>query len=68
MDGRIWVILNLKQFNERYVDHIHFKKETLRSAVDAMRPECFSGSVDLKPVLATLRAKGFISTAYIDDS
>ena len=40
------VILNLIQFNERYVGHIHFKMETLRSAVDAMRPECFSGSVD----------------------
>ena len=113
-DGGIWVILNLKQFNERYVDHIHFKMETLRSAVDAMRPGCFFGLVDLvdayysiplkisdrrffrlyfdgikyeitalimglgtsprvftkimKPVFATLRAKCFISTAYIDDS
>ena len=41
------MLLNLKLFNERNVDHIHFKMETLRSAVDAMRPECFFGSVDL---------------------
>ena len=88
--------------------------ETLNSAVNAMRPNCYFGSVDLseafysipiktedrkyfrfifnnnkyqftslvmglgaspgvftkilKPIFATLRAKGFISTAYFDDS
>lgn len=113
-EGKIRVILNLKQFNEKYVDHIHFKMETLKSAIDSMRPNCFFGSVDLseafysipikqedrkffrfvfdnkkyqftalvmgyglspriftkvlKPVFASLRAIGFISTAYIDDS
>ena len=113
-EGTIRVILNLKQFNEKYVDHIHFKMETLRSAIDSMRPNCFFWSVDLseafysipieqgdrkffrfvfdhkkyqftalamgyglspmvftkvlKPVFASLRAIGFISTAYIDDS
>lgn len=96
------------------MEHIHFKMETLKAAVDAMRPDCFFGSVDLskafysipirepdrkyfrfifngqkfqftalvmglatsprvftkvlKPVFASLRARGFISTAYIDDS
>lgn len=113
-EGKIRVILNLKYFNEQYMDHIHFKMETLKSAVDSMRPNCYFGSVDLseafysipirtedrkyfrfifnnqkyqfsalvmglatsprvftkilKPVFANLRAKGFISTAYIDDS
>ena len=96
------------------MQHIHFKMETLKAAVDAMRPNCYFGSVDLsetfysipiriqdrryfrfifngqkfqftslvmglassprvftkalKPVFASLRAKGFITTAYIDDS
>lgn len=113
-DGKIRVILNLKQFNDKFMEHIHFKMETLKAAIDAMRPNCFFGSVDLseafysvpiksqdrkyfrfifknqkyqftslvmglatsprvftkilKPVFAHLRSKGFISTAYIDDS
>ena len=97
---------------KKYVDHIHFKMETLKSAIDSMLPNCFFGSVDLseafysipikqgdrkffrfvfdnkkyqftalvmgyglsprvfikvlKPVFASLRAIGLISTAYID--
>ena len=113
-DGKIRVILNLRQFNEKFMEHIHFKMETLKAAVDAMRPDCFFGSVDLseafysvpirvqdrkyfrfifddqkyqftclvmglatsprvftkilKPIFASLRTQGFISTAYIDDN
>ena len=113
-DGGIRVILNLKPFNLRYVDKIHFKMESLKSAVNAMTVNCYFASVDLKeaffsvkvrkidrkffrfywrgqkyqftalvmglsssprcftkilkPVYATLRRKGHISTAYIDDS
>ena len=113
-DGKIRIILNLKSFNENYLEKQHFKMETLQSAVNAMRPNCFFGSVDLaeafysipikvsdrkffrfwhlnqkfqftalimglthsprvftkilKPVFAHLRAKGHISSAYIDDS
>lgn len=113
-DGKIRIILNLKQFNSECMKNIHFKMETLKAAIDAMRKDCFFASVDLseafysipikkkdrkyfrflfkgtkyqftalvmglttsprvftkimKPVFATLRAKGFISTAYIDDS
>ena len=112
-DGRVRIILNLKQFNN-YMQHIHFKMETLKSAVNLMTQDCFLASVDiadafysipirkqdrkyfrfiydgqkyqftalvmglataprvftkiLKPVFATLRAKGHISTIYIDDS
>ena len=46
-EGKIRVILNLKQFNENYVEHIHFEMETLKSAVNAMRPNCYFGSEDL---------------------
>ena len=34
-DGGIRVILNLKHFNQQYVDKIHFKMESLKSAVNA---------------------------------
>ena len=110
-DGKTRAILNLKQFNKKFMEHIHFKMETLKAAVDAMRPDCFFGSVDLseafylvpiryqdrkyfrfifsdqkyqftclvmglatsprvftkilKPIFASFRAQGFISTAYI---
>lgn len=112
-DGRARIILNLKQFNN-HMQHIHFKMETLKSAVNLMTPDCYFGSVDiadafysipicaqdrkyfrfmydggkyqftalvmglstaprvftkvLKPVFSCLRAKGHISTIYIDDS
>ena len=112
-DGRVRIILNLKKFNQN-MQHIHFKMETLKTAINLMTPNCFFGSVDisdafysipistedrkyfrfwhnntkyqftalvmglttaprvftkiLKPVFASLRAKGHISTAYIDDS
>jgi hypothetical protein len=113
-DGRVRIILNLKKFNLECMENIHFKMETLKSATEAMRKDCYFASVDLseafysipirkddrkyfrflfnrtkyqftalvmglttsprvftklmKPVFASLRAKGFISTAYIDDS
>ncbi|MES9881024.1 MAG: reverse transcriptase domain-containing protein [Sedimenticola sp.] len=96
------------------MEYIHFKMETLKAALDAMRPQCFFGSVDLseayfsipvrladrkyfrfwhydqkyqftclvmglataprvftkvlKPVFSTLRSRGHVSTAYVDDS
>ena len=46
-DGNIRIILNLKTFNANYLEKQHFKMETLQSAVSAMRPNCFFGSVDL---------------------
>ena len=58
-DGGSRAILNLKQLNERYVDHIHFKMETLRSAVDAMRLWCFFGFVDLADVYYSILLKIF---------
>ena len=36
-DGKIRVILNLKQFYEDFMEHIQFKMETLKAAIDAMR-------------------------------
>ena len=113
-ENKIRIILNLKPFNEKFVDPIHFKMETLSSATAAMRKNCWFASIDLadafysipvktedrkllrftfqgqkyqfcalvmglgtsprvftkvlKPAYATLRAKGHVSTGYIDDS
>lgn len=46
-DGRLRIILNLKTFNQIFLEKVHFKMETLQSAIDAMRKDCFFGSVDL---------------------
>ena len=42
-DGGIRVILNLKPFNRQYVDKIHFRMESLKSAINAMTLNCFFG-------------------------
>ena len=34
-DGRIRVILNLKSFNKNHMDKLHFKMESLQSAISA---------------------------------
>ena len=41
------IILNLKNLNANYLEKQHFKMETLQSAINAMRPKCWFGSVDL---------------------
>ncbi|MCG7876290.1 MAG: hypothetical protein JAZ03_08585 [Candidatus Thiodiazotropha taylori] len=46
-DGRFRVILNLKQFNEEFMDKKHFKMETLKTAIESMRQDCYFASVDL---------------------
>ena len=46
-DGSHWLILNLKRFNEHVAYH-HFKMESLKSAVQMMKPGCYVASVDLK--------------------
>ena len=46
-DGRVRIVLNLKMFNEIFLEKVHFKMETLQSPIDAMRKDCFFGSVDL---------------------
>lgn len=46
-DGRIRIILNLKSFNKNHMDKVHFKMESLKSAISAMRENCYFGSVDL---------------------
>ena len=40
-DGGIRMIPNLKPFNQQYVDKIHFKMKSLKSAINAMTPNCF---------------------------
>ena len=44
-EGDIRVILNLKPFNLQYVDKIYFKMESLKSAINAMTPNCSLASV-----------------------
>ena len=51
------MILNLKPFNHQYVDKIHFKMESLKSAIDAMTPNCFLVSVDLKEAFYSIRIR-----------
>ena len=46
-EGKIRIILNLKNLNKNYLEKIHFKMETLQSAIDSMRKNCWFGSVDL---------------------
>ena len=46
-DGRVRIILNLKLFNEKYVDKFHFKMETLRSAIQAIRKNGYMASIDI---------------------
>ena len=47
-DGGLSVILNIKPFNQQYFDKIHFKMESLKSAIIDMTPNCFLACVDLK--------------------
>lgn len=42
-DGRVRIILNLKSFNKHFLEKMHFKMETLQSAIDAMRQNCYFG-------------------------
>ena len=46
-NGDTRIILNLKLFNERFVNKHHFKMETLNTAITLMRPNCWFASVDL---------------------
>jgi hypothetical protein len=45
-DGSYPMILNLKQFNE-FVQHHHFKMDTLDAAIRMMKPGCYMASIDL---------------------
>lgn len=46
-EGTHKFILNLKQFNE-VVNHIHFKMDTLKSAIHLMEQDCWFPSTDFK--------------------
>lgn len=46
-DDTVRMILNLKQFNE-HVDKIHFKMETIKSAIANIQQGDYFGSIDLK--------------------
>lgn len=46
-DGRIRIILNLKNFNKNHMDKVHFKMVSLQSAISAIRVNYYFASVDL---------------------
>ena len=46
-DGTIRLILNLKELNG-YIEHIHFKLDTLKDVIPLIHPNHFSLTVDLK--------------------
>lgn len=46
-DGSYRLILNLKMLNE-YIEYLHFKMDTLQSAIRLMTQNCFMASVDLR--------------------
>jgi hypothetical protein len=45
--GGYRIILNLKPLNND-IEHIHFKMDTLKSAINLMRKDCYFASIDLK--------------------
>ena len=47
-DGSNRLILNLKQFNEKFVEHIHFKLEGLKEALYLLRKDYYCCSLDFK--------------------
>ena len=46
-NGSYKLIFNLKNLND-YVDKLHFKMETLKSALTIVTPNCVFGCIDLK--------------------
>ena len=46
-DGSFRLILNLKYLNES-IEYLHFKMDTLHTAVKLIRPNCYFASIDLK--------------------
>ena len=46
-DGTFRKILNLKKLN-KFVKYHHFKMDTIWTAINMMRPNCFMASIDLK--------------------
>ncbi|WAR06788.1 hypothetical protein MAR_016746, partial [Mya arenaria] len=56
-DGRVRVILNLRYFNEHYVEKLHFKMESLRAAINMVRKDCYLASVDLTDAYYSIRIR-----------
>ena len=50
----IRLLLNLKQFNEDFVEKVHFKMESLQSVITAVRKNCCFSSVDIAEAFYTI--------------
>lgn len=57
-DGGDRVILNLKRLNE-YVLNSHFKMNSLNTAIDLMRKDCYMASVDFKSAYYSVSVRKF---------
>ena len=53
-DGKIRLILNLKQLNS-FVAYHHFKMETIQSILAMITPNCWMASIDLKDAYYSVR-------------
>ena len=42
------LILNLKKFNNTFVEKSHFKMESIHTVLKLVTPSCWMGSLDLK--------------------
>ena len=48
-DGTYRLILNLRNLNE-HIEHVHFKMETLKNAVQIVEQGCYFAKIDFKDV------------------
>ena len=60
-DGTKRMILNLKKFNEN-IEYKHFKMESLNSAIELVKKDCYMASVDLKDAFYSIP----VSTEHTD--
>ena len=47
-DGSVRVIFNLKTFNSLYVEHVHFKMDTIKDVLVLVKKGCFFATIDFK--------------------
>ena len=64
-DGSVRMILNLKRLNQS-VEYVHYKMDTLETALKLITPNCFMASVDLRSAYHTLLLRiGSICSLHI---
>ena len=56
-DGKICIILNLKQLNSDHMSSIHFKMETLKHVVESMKKNCYFASTDISEAYCSIQIR-----------